>query len=679
MVWPKATDMEVCTEAVKFWEKDQGTTNRHNWQSDLDFASGHHWPDHLKAMREGDPESPRPCLVIDRLHVHGKNISNRIRRESPSIAVYPVDNNGDQETADVFRGVIRHIENMSMAPHQYAMCGDTQTNAGVGYLRAYVAGMPSEITIEAVDDIFGVVIDPMCKNMFGLDASRGLVLTKVDRDYVTAKYPDKQISEWSADSSGDWMDDDSLYVAEYFRIQANESDKEAKPQVWWYLLTSGGVLEKKNLRFPNVPIIRVPGEYVRTATEKTYRGIIYRGRDSQLMYDYAKSSEAELIALAPKTPYIAAEGQLDGYEADWARMNVSNRPFVLYKSMDAAGNVVGAPQRAVPPQASSAILQCAQGAAEDIRGTTGQHAPSLGYSVPGQSGVALQTLTQEGDTATFHYQHNMLGAIGALGRVLIGMIPMVYGNREVVRIIGEDESDQKFARLNSDMSEPSAEIRINGKIERIYNLGVGQYDVITGAGRSFMTKRQEAADFMDKVTRSAPQLWNIIGDQLIKLSDAEGSREMAERLKRTIPPEILYSEDERRQMEEEKAQQQGGQEQQAQQLQAMMAQAQQQLQQMEMQAQFLDEKLGRAKAEVALKEAQIQVQEGKYANEQVDRMMDTQKMIAAEIVGAARAAPVIVKVPIEAPSRKSVLIRALPGGNYVGELVEEPKGNGEGQ
>lgn len=665
---PPLDDKEIITEAMKHWDEDQASPNRENWEYDLRFAGGDHWDSELKALRQGQVGQKRPCLVIDRLHVHSKNISNRIRQERPSMTVSPVDDAGDVETADVYRGILRHIENMSMSTEQYAQAAETQVPVGVGYLRSYVHR--GEIYNTVVDDIFSVAIDPLSKNIYGIDAAWGMVVIDVDREQARSEYESRGItvSDWSstANMTRNWRTEgDQISLCEYFRFE----DSGAV----WYLLTSGAVLERRELGYGYIPIVRVPGEVIKTRTEKLYRGITYRGMDSQKMYDYFKSAEAEMIALAPKAPYLVANGQLDGFENQWRRANIDNIPYLTYHTQDAMGNAVGRPDRASPPQASSLILQGVAGAAEDIRGTTGQHAPSLGYSQPGQSGVAVNALASEGDTATYHFLDHMRGAITVLGTINIDMIPRVYQRRQVARIIGEDD-ERSFAKLNPEMPMASQEVHnIDGKIERIYNLGIGKYDLVAGTGVSFATKRQHAETFIQKVVGTAPQLWNVMGDMLIRLANVEGAKQMAERLKRTIPPEVLYSPEEmrRKQMEEAAAAEQGGGGM-MEQAQHQMAAMEQAMQQMEQQGALLDERLKRAKAEVGLKEALLQKEEGKYAGEQMERMIEMQKGIAAELVGQVERTPIVVHVAQPPATRATVLIRPLPGGQYAGELIKEP-------
>jgi hypothetical protein len=78
-----------------------------------------------------------------------------------------------------------------------------------------------------------------------------------------------------------------------------------------------------------------------------------------------------------------------------------------------------------------------------------------------------------------------------------------------------------------------------GLIEKIYNPGVGTYDVMVTTGPGYMTKRQEALDAMSQILQSNPQLWSVAGDLFIKNMDWPGAQEMAERFKKILDPKVL--------------------------------------------------------------------------------------------------------------------------------------------
>jgi hypothetical protein len=49
------------------------------------------------------------------------------------------------------------------------------------------------------------------------------------------------------------------------------------------------------------------------------------------MYNFHMTSATEEVALRPKTPYIGAEGQFDGYEDEWGQANNRSFSYLTYK------------------------------------------------------------------------------------------------------------------------------------------------------------------------------------------------------------------------------------------------------------------------------------------------------------------------------------------------------------
>jgi len=68
---------------------------------------------------------------------------------------------------------------------------------------------------------------------------------------------------------------------------------------------------------------------------------------------------------------------------------------------------------------------------------------------------------------------------------------------------------------------------------------VGAYDVVMSLGPSYATKRAEARDSMIEFGCTMPQQAQIFADLIAKAQDWPGADEIAKRLRRTIPQQIL--------------------------------------------------------------------------------------------------------------------------------------------
>jgi len=260
------------------------------------------------------------------------------------------------------------------------------------------------------------------------------------------------------------------------------------------------------------------------------------------MYNYWTSQEAEMLALAPKAPFIGYGGQFEGYENQWKTANTTNWPYLEVNPdvTDGQGAVLPLPARAQPPMASSGLLQAKAGAAEDIKSATGQYNASLGMGSNERSGKAILARQREGDVGTYHYVDNLARAIRHVGRQLVDLIPKIYDTERVARIIGED-GEPSIAKINPMQQEPVKKIvDQNGNVvDKIYNPAIGKYDVRVITGPGYATKRQEALESMAQLLQGNPQLWSVAGDLFIKNMDWPGAQEMAERFARVIDPKVL--------------------------------------------------------------------------------------------------------------------------------------------
>jgi hypothetical protein len=271
-------------------------------------------------------------------------------------------------------------------------------------------------------------------------------------------------------------------------------------------------------------------------------GLVRNAKDAQRMYNYWVSQEAEMLALAPKAPFIGYGGQFEGYEAQWKTANTNNWPYLEVNPdvTDGQGAVLPLPQRAQPPMASSGLLQAKAGASDDIKSSTGQYNAALGMTSNERSGKAILARQKESDTGTYHYVDNYARFIRYIGRQLVDLIPKIYDTERIARIVGED-GESKMIKINPMQPEPVKKIRNEQGIviEKIYNPGVGKYDVMVITGPGFATKRQESLEAMAQLLQGNPDLWKVAGDLFIKNMDWPGAQEMSQRFAKVIDPAIL--------------------------------------------------------------------------------------------------------------------------------------------
>jgi len=561
---------------------------------DLRFMAGSpdnqwQWPADVLATRgsvQGQTINARPCLTINKLPQHVRQVTNEQRQNRPSGKVIPVDDNADIEVAAILDGMVKHIEYISDADVAYDTACDNQVTYGEGYIRLLTDycredSFDQDIKIGRVRNAFSVYMDPTIQDPCGADAQWCFITQDMTKEEYEQEFPDASpLSAMMTQGVGNesisaWLDQDTVRIAEYFYykvkpgtlnlypdniavFEGTPEDKQLKnqfgkplksrrvnrKQVMWMKTNGFDVLDEREWPGKYIPVVRVVGNEFEVSGQIYVSGLVRNAKDAQRMYNYWTSQEAEMLALAPKAPFIGYGGQFEGYEMQWKTANTTNWPYLEVNPdvTDGAGGVLPLPQRAQPPLPQTGLIQAKMGADEDIKSATGQYNASLGMQGNERSGKAITAREKQGDVGTYHYVDNLARAIRHITRQLVDMIPKIYDTQRIARIIGLD-GEVSMVKIDPDQQEPVRKLmdQNGGLIEKIYNPNVGTYDVMVSTGPGYMTKRQEALDAMSQILQTNPQLWAVAGDLFIKNMDWPGAQEMAERFKKILDPKVLQT------------------------------------------------------------------------------------------------------------------------------------------
>jgi hypothetical protein len=563
---------------------------------DLRFMAGSpdnrwQWPQEVLATRgavQGQTINARPCLTINKLPQHVRQVTNDQRQNRPSGKVIPVDDKADVEVADVLNGVVRHIEYMSDADVVYDTACDNQVTYGEGYFRILTeycdeTSFDQDLRLQRIRNSFSVYMDPHIQDPCGSDAEYCFITEDMPKDEFERLFPNAEpISSISTRGVGDeqlsqWIMEDSVRIAEYFYSTYDKATLHLYPnnrtayagspearqmemmgvrplrireveirKIKWMKTNGYEILEEQDWPGKWIPVIRVIGNEFEVDGRIYISGLVRNAKDAQRMYNYWVSQEAEMLALAPKAPFIGYGGQFEGYEHQWKTANTTNWPYLEVNPdvTDGQGAVLPLPQRAQPPLAQTGLIQAKMGASDDIKSTTGYYDSSLGATSNELSGRAILARERQGDTGSYHYVDNLARAIRYGTRQLIDLIPKIYDTQRIARIIGID-GETSTVRIDPTQEEAVRQV-VNEAgivIEKIYNPSVGKYDVAVTTGPSYLTKRQEAMDAMSQILQANPELWNVAGDLFVKNMDWPGAQEIAKRLQKTIEPRILEDEE----------------------------------------------------------------------------------------------------------------------------------------
>jgi hypothetical protein len=558
---------------------------------DLKFYAGSpdnrwQWPADVLATRgavQGQTINARPCLTVNKLPQHVRQVTNDQRQNRPSGKVIPADDHADVEVAEIFNGMVRHIEYISDADVAYDTACENQVSYGEGYIRILTEycdenTFDQDIKIGRVRNSFSVYMDPTIQDPTGADAKWCFITEDITKDEYQRMYPDSApITTLQTLGVGDqnlsqWLMEDTIRVADYYYVDYDKAtlnlypgnvtafdgtpeDKQLKAiygkpkrtresdrvKIKYCKINGYEILEEREWAGKYIPVVRIVGNEFEVDGRLYVSGLVRNAKDAQRMYNYWVSQEAEMLALAPKAPFIGYGGQFEGYENQWKTANTTNWPYLEVNPdvTDGQGAVLPLPARAQPPMASSGLLQAKAGASEDIKASTGQYNASLGMGSNERSGKAILARQREGDVGTYHYGDNLARGVRHIVRQLVDLIPKIYDTQRVARIIGLD-GETSMVKIDPTQQEPVKKIMQDDiVIDKIYNPNVGKYDVVVATGPGYATKRQEALEAMAQLLQGNPSLWAVAGDLFVKNMDWPGAQEMAKRFAKTIDPKLM--------------------------------------------------------------------------------------------------------------------------------------------
>src|SRR5215831_14054333 len=575
----------ACSE----WE----ATYRRKFMEDLKFSeadafNGYQWPDAIRRTRD---LSDKPCLTLNVVRQHNLKIINDMRRNKSSCKILGMGNGATQESAEIVKQLIRHIEYNSKAQRNaYTPARGFQVKGGIGWWRIVTDyesndSFDQEIYIKGVPDPLSVFMDPDCQEPDCSDGRYAFVFSFMPRELIEALIPDypwqvgaPRMPIGIAPGESFFIEKDHWLVAEYFRkvpladklisfmtpmgdrLTVRETKIPAEiasqlkqdertlvrnvvdQQIEWKLIVGDEIVDETIWPGKYIPLIRCIGE------ENVIEGILDRKghtralTDAQRMFNYNASASIEFGALQTKSPWLAAAAAIEGLEGLWNTANTENHSVLVWKHVDDDNpeGVIPPPQRIEPPGASPAFEQGMQTAFMQMMMTSGQWQNQQGQMGNERTGSAIQERLKEGESATYHFTDNYEDALVYTYQQIIDLIPKIYDTRRIKHVLADDGIEMEI-ELDPGAAQPYMQSldRQGNIIRRVLNPTMGSYEVAASVGPNVETKRQEAVEDLTQILTEAPALTAIIGDILLRNMDFDDAQEAAMRLRRMVPPQAL--------------------------------------------------------------------------------------------------------------------------------------------
>ena len=650
-----AVDLDLAKKRFKLCQ-DTDAEQRIAEVADLEFqVPEKQWDEAAKQERSGKvqanvPVPPRPMLSIDKLGQPIRLILNQARSADLGVTVHPVSETASKETAEVLQGLYRRIERDSNASQGRLWALNRAVKAGRGFYRVTTRfdeesdpkHFDQEIRIERILHQENVYFDPASQMADYSDADYCFLANYLSLEQFKTMYPEATQSKEAAEemfSEEKFWESAEQQAPGWVRMNADGTRAFLVCEYWYKThktreVKAGGrvrlldevivqachlcgmeVLREDPWGGHYLPIITVVGEELIPFDERRrFEGMVRKAKDGQKAYNYAASTFIERMALEPKTPFIGAEGQFKGHEAEWQQSNTRNFPYLEYVMKSLDGTPVGPPQRSQLDQTGMSLAaQGLQVFGSFIQDTTAIHEPSLGTeSMRDKSGKAILALQQQSDAGTSNYLSNLADvSMNYESRVVLDLIPIIYDRPgRVTTILKGDEGKVEAVMLNKPFVQgqdgqpkPAGMLdsMMRRKIEE-HNLLKGGYGVSVDVGKSFQTRLQEGEQTLAQLMPSLPpEVQLMVLPTYMRFRDTPGSKEVAEILAKFRDKQFPDLAE--------------GEEADAAQLQAQLQAAQQQLQ--EMQAQM--EEMGKALETQQIKE------QAATEREQFKQQMETER------------------------------------------------------
>ena len=572
-------EADIIKEATeRFEESQEGSDfNRNRYEEDINFGRlGDQWPRDVKRQREREA---RPCLTINKIPPFVRQVVNDARQNKPGIIVSPVDNGADKATAEVINGLVRAVQRNSNADIAFDTALDHAVSGGFGFFRIGIHySSPESFDLEArIHRIPNPLLVHWDVNSTEFDASDwnyGFVSDFFTKDEFESQWPDHEVSSFQGDERGAVnhfsIHEDHVQVAEYFLrepvtrklleldngmvIRESSLTDEGRMlmlvegvnikrerlvqthKVMRRVLSGTEVLEEDEWPGESIPICPVWGEEIIYEGRRHFRSMIHDAKDSQMMLNFWRSASTELVALAPKTPFIGPRGFVHPDDTEkWESANTRSHAYLEYDP-SAGGPPTRQPFGGVPSGAINEAMMCA----DDMKSIVGIYDSALGARSNETSGKAILARQKESDVSNFHFVDNLSRAIQYAGKCLVEIIPSIYTARSTLRIIGSDQKEKVVQLVNSNMENQQQQPQVdeeNELQEKLYDLNTGRYDVTVKAGPTYESQREETRETLIEIMRQVPGSAEFIGDILLEHMDFEGAEKVAERMRMATQPQ----------------------------------------------------------------------------------------------------------------------------------------------
>ena len=542
------------------------------------------WDADVRANRVAEKQ---PCITINRFVPMIAHVGNEMRQSRPSIQIDPVGSGADPDTAAILQGLIRHIEVDSTAETVYDTAFERMIEKGWSWFRVISEWESPEsfhqiLKIEGFQNDFLVYCDPTAQDPTRKDMKWAFVIHDMPIGQYVTEYPKSKIlaslTQMSSigDTSIGWYGNDFIRVAECYYVEdtpatlvrlldgsgkfedeLTEEDRDLvsvdretgdpetresyRRTVKWAKINALEILDGdkgknieentggRDMKCTFIPLVHVAGRETVVNGKRRIAGMVRNNREAQRVYNYMITKFVEMVALAPKSPFMAAIGQIEDFKPIWDTANTRNWPYLPYKAISVDGQNVPPPQRTTFDPQIGSLITGVQAMDSELKTGFNIFDPSVGKRGSDESGRAIQLLQRKSDSGNMNWLDNMRRSQVHAGNICLDQIPTRYDAARVITIVRPDNQREEVL-INQMFPVKNAEGVETGSKQ--YSLSKGKYAVTVSIGE-YASKRQEAVASLIEISKNSnPEVAIALLPLILSQLDSPMAKEATEIVKR---------------------------------------------------------------------------------------------------------------------------------------------------
>jgi len=540
----------------------------------------------------------QPQYTYDKANPIVDQISGRVKQKDFGIKIKPAGGDATEDDAKLRNGMIRNIQNISNADDIYDAAVTSVVTGGYDgweIVQSFVddSSFDQDLLIQDVpnfidsvwfdtnsmkrdrsDSDWGFKLISFSKIAYdekwpegsgmsvGQDRTNESYVNKVENvvvgQFYYARTEKRDILKMSDGRVFDEADDSYIKVQDELEAAGiTVESRRSREKRTFYIRQfdgDGWLNEEEKTVFSLMPLIPEYGKFKVTDSKIIWRGAVEKIIDPCRVINYAESRKIAEGALTPRDKMMMTREQAEGNETQLSTMNTNNDPVLLYNHVD--GQPV--PYKIGTSQINPGLSEISQSANQAIKESVGLFDANMGNNPGLQSGVAIDSLKESGDTGNIDWHNGHKIAICAGAKVILDALPRVYDAKRTVRILGEDGVSEM-----KDINDQSLVLdNTSGEMVKINDLSKGRYDVTCDVGKSFASRQEESVAAIVEMAQIDPSIVQLGSDILLNNSNAPGLDEIGVRRRRELfeankIPQEQWTEDEQAEIQQMKQMQEG--------------------------------------------------------------------------------------------------------------------------